>query len=109
MAVNGEHAAGKGGDSLDAVLKETADLEHIPVEEVFTQLRCSKEGLSQADVEERLAIFGKNKLEEKHESLILKFLSFVWNPLSWVMEAAAIMALVGSASLSAFLHSVHSS
>ncbi|KAF3443188.1 hypothetical protein FNV43_RR12869 [Rhamnella rubrinervis] len=31
--------------------------------------------------------FGHNKLEEK------KFLGFMWNPLSWVMEAAAIMAI----------------
>ena len=25
---------------------------------------------------------------------MLKFLGFMWNPLSWVMEAAAIMAIV---------------
>jgi H+-transporting ATPase len=96
MAANGDHAVDKGAadGNLDAVLKETADLEHIPVDEVFLQLRCNREGLSQADVEERLGIFGKNKLEEKKESAILKFLSFVWNPLSWVMEAAALMALI---------------
>nr|GEX52766.1 ATPase 9, plasma membrane-type [Tanacetum cinerariifolium] len=41
----------------------------------------------------RLGIFGPNKLEEKKESKILKFLGFMWNPLSWVMEAAAIMAI----------------
>ncbi|XLU81623.1 hypothetical protein S245_005043, partial [Arachis hypogaea] len=28
-----------------------------------------------------------------HESKFLKFLGFMWNPLSWVMEAAAIMAI----------------
>lgn len=28
------------------------------------------------------------------ENKLLKFLGFMWNPLSWVMEAAAIMALV---------------
>lgn len=27
------------------------------------------------------------------ESKFLKFLGFMWNPLSWVMEAAAIMAI----------------
>ena len=27
------------------------------------------------------------------ESKILKFLGFMWNPLSWVMEAATIMAI----------------
>lgn len=28
------------------------------------------------------------------ESKLLKFLGFMWNPLSWVMEAAALMAIV---------------
>ncbi|MCO5599548.1 hypothetical protein L7F22_053654 [Adiantum nelumboides] len=37
--------------------------------------------------------FGFNKLEEKTENKFLKFLSFMWNPLSWVMEAAAVMHL----------------
>eukprot|EP00475_Leptophrys_vorax_P045124 TRINITY_DN9284_c0_g1_i1.p1 TRINITY_DN9284_c0_g1~~TRINITY_DN9284_c0_g1_i1.p1 ORF type:complete len:1011 (-),score=140.54 TRINITY_DN9284_c0_g1_i1:297-3161(-) len=63
------------------------------MEEVFDQLRCTREGLTTAQVEERLKIFGHNKLEEKKESKILKFLGFMWNPLSWVMEAAAIMAI----------------
>lgn len=44
--------------------------------------------------EKRLQIFGPNKLEEKKESKFLKFLGFMWNPLSWVMECAAIMAIV---------------
>ncbi|KAM5570646.1 ATPase 11, plasma membrane-type [Rosa sericea] len=78
---------------LDAVLKETVDLENIPIEEVFENLRCSKEGLSSEAAEERLTIFGHNKLEEKQESKFIKFLGFMWNPLSWVMEAAAIMAI----------------
>jgi len=39
--------------------------EHIPVEEVFQQLRCNKEGLSDEEATARLAIFGHNKLEEK--------------------------------------------
>ncbi|KAH9775823.1 ATPase 11 plasma membrane-type-related [Citrus sinensis] len=78
---------------LEAVLKETVDLENIPIEEVFENLRCSREGLSSQAAEERLSIFGYNKLEEKKESKFLKFLGFMWNPLSWVMEAAAIMAI----------------
>lgn len=39
--------------------------ENIPIEEVFENLRCSKEGLTNAAAEERLLIFGHNKLEEK--------------------------------------------
>eukprot|EP00249_Psilotum_nudum_P023376 c28851_g1_i1 orf=738-3596(+) len=79
--------------SLDAINKEVVDLENVPIEEVFDQLRCTREGLSTDEAQERLSIFGHNKLEEKQESKFLKFLGFMWNPLSWVMEAAAIMAI----------------
>ncbi|KAF5456339.1 hypothetical protein F2P56_025834 [Juglans regia] len=78
---------------LEQIKNETVDLEKIPIEEVFEQLKCTREGLSQAEGESRLQIFGPNKLEEKKESKFLKFLGFMWNPLSWVMEAAAIMAI----------------
>ncbi|MQM13081.1 hypothetical protein Taro_046004 [Colocasia esculenta] len=84
---------GEKTEVLDAVLKETVDLENIPLEEVFENLRCSREGLTTEAAKERLEIFGYNKLEEKKESKFLKFLGFMWNPLSWVMEAAAIMAI----------------
>lgn len=101
--------------------------ESIPLEEVFDNLKCTREGLSSEQVQERLDLFGYNKLEEKkvksqtsvllvsylliklllriltdsfckflllvQESKILKFLGFMWNPLSWVMEAAALMAI----------------
>ncbi|XVE83823.1 hypothetical protein DITRI_Ditri16bG0118400 [Diplodiscus trichospermus] len=84
---------GNKDETLDAVLKEAVDLENVPLEEVFETLRCNKDGLTTEAAEQRLAIFGYNKLEEKEESKILKFLGFMWNPLSWVMEAAAIMAI----------------
>ncbi|XP_062221693.1 ATPase 8, plasma membrane-type-like isoform X1 [Phragmites australis] len=80
--------------SLEDVRNETVDLETVPLEEVFQHLKCSKQGMSGAEGENRLKIFGPNKLEEKTENKLLKFLGFMWNPLSWVMEAAAIMAIV---------------
>ncbi|XP_062087975.1 ATPase 10, plasma membrane-type [Humulus lupulus] len=73
--------------------RDGIDLERLPLEEVFEQLKTSPEGLSSDDAEARLIIFGPNMLEEKPENKILKFLSFMWNPLSWVMEAAAVMAI----------------
>ncbi|XXG39851.1 hypothetical protein AAC387_Pa01g0709 [Persea americana] len=79
--------------SLEQIKNESVDLERIPVEEVFEQLKCTKEGLSAEEGANRLQIFGPNKLEEKKESKVLKFLGFMWNPLSWVMEMAAIMAI----------------
>ncbi|PIN11376.1 Plasma membrane H+-transporting ATPase [Handroanthus impetiginosus] len=80
--------------TLEAIKNETVDLENVPIEEVFVQLKCSREGLTSEEGAKRLEIFGPNKLEEKKESKVLKFLGFMWNPLSWVMESAAIMAIV---------------
>ncbi|CAI0554203.1 unnamed protein product [Linum tenue] len=74
-------------------MKESVDLENAPMEEVFEHLKCTREGLSSDEVQQRLELFGYNKLEEKKESKFLKFLGFMWNPLSWVMEAAALMAI----------------
>ncbi|KAK8953982.1 Plasma membrane ATPase 4 [Platanthera zijinensis] len=85
--------AGDKGLSLEGIKNETVDLERIPIEEVFEQLKCTKEGLTSEEGANRLQIFGPNKLEEKKESKLLKFLGFMWNPLSWVMETAAIMAI----------------
>jgi H+-transporting ATPase len=78
---------------LEEIKNETVDLENIPIEEVFEQLKCTRDGLSSDEGAQRLSVFGPNKLEEKHESKFLKFLGFMWNPLSWVMEMAAIMAI----------------
>ncbi|KAH0707005.1 hypothetical protein KY289_012081 [Solanum tuberosum] len=80
--------------SLEELKNEKVDLESIPVEEVFQILKCSKEGLTKEEGQKRIEIFGPNKLEEKKENKVLKFLGFMWNPLSWVMEAAAIMSIV---------------
>ncbi|CAA7057925.1 unnamed protein product [Microthlaspi erraticum] len=80
--------------SWEEIKKENVDLEKIPLDEVFQQLKCSREGLSSEEGRTRLQIFGANKLEEKEDNKFLKFLGFMWNPLSWVMEAAAIMAIV---------------
>nr|CAB3468558.1 unnamed protein product [Digitaria exilis] len=80
--------------SLEDLKNENIDLESIPIQEVFAVLKSSPHGLTSNDGANRLQIFGPNKLEEKKESKLLKFLGFMWNPLSWVMEAAAIMAIV---------------
>uniref|UniRef100_J3L014 Cation-transporting P-type ATPase N-terminal domain-containing protein n=1 Tax=Oryza brachyantha TaxID=4533 RepID=J3L014_ORYBR len=99
---------------LKQIRNEAVNLENIPLANVFVHLKCTEKGLTTDEGNERAAVFGPNKLEEKKvrlffpffgvdlmgvlsdlgvESRILKFLGFMWNPLSWVMEVAAIMAI----------------
>ncbi|CAF4392512.1 unnamed protein product, partial [Adineta steineri] len=57
---------------------------------------ATAEGLTDEEVAERLEKFGHNKLDHKEKSAILQFLLFMWNPLSWVMEMAAVVAIAVS-------------
>ncbi|KAM0787145.1 hypothetical protein ACM66B_006396 [Microbotryomycetes sp. NB124-2] len=73
--------------------KEKVDLEQVVLDDVWTLLQCKEEGLTDDEAARRREIFGANKLEHKETSAILQFLSFMWNPLSWVMEGAALVAI----------------
>lgn len=45
--------------------------ENVPLEEVFQTLRCDRHGLTAVAAQERLVIFGYNKLEEKQVQLLV--------------------------------------
>lgn len=70
-------------------------LEGIPLHntDVLICLQCTEDGLTSAQAAQRLEQYGPNKLPEKHISPILRFLGYMWNPLSWAMEVAAIMSI----------------
>ncbi|KAK9228968.1 hypothetical protein WN944_021925 [Citrus x changshan-huyou] len=53
--------------------REGIDLARLPLDEVFEQLRTTRQGLLSEDVEVRLKIFCPNKLEEIGTA-VLKFL-----------------------------------
>ncbi|KAI9614663.1 hypothetical protein H4Q26_009050 [Puccinia striiformis f. sp. tritici PST-130] len=73
--------------------KDKVDLEQVHLEDVWKLLQTTEEGLTEAEVQRRLEIFGPNKLESTEVNPLFLFLSFMWNPLSWVMEGAAIVAI----------------
>jgi H+-transporting ATPase len=70
------------------------DLKSLPLPEVEAKLGWSPEGLSQAEAQKRLAQYGPNELEEKTPSLLLKFLSYFWGPIPWMIEVAVILSAV---------------
>ncbi|ORZ01232.1 E1-E2 ATPase-domain-containing protein [Syncephalastrum racemosum] len=73
--------------------KDKYDLSTMDAADVLQILQTSKEGLSSEEAANRIEKFGPNKLEQKEVNAFLQFLSFMWNPLSWVMEAAAIVSI----------------
>jgi H+-transporting ATPase len=68
------------------------ELKTLPMAEVEKKLGSSKDGLTQAEAEKRLTQYGPNEIEEKKTNLILKFLSYFWGPIPWMIEAAVILS-----------------
>jgi H+-transporting ATPase len=68
------------------------DLKSLPMPEVENKLGSSPKGLSQAEADKRLAQYGPNEIAEKKDNLFLKFLSYFWGPIPWMIEAAVILS-----------------
>ncbi|KAF9968774.1 plasma membrane H+-ATPase [Mortierella alpina] len=81
-------------DIEDLYNKDKFDMSTMETDNIFQLLKTGENGLTTAEAESRIAKFGYNRLEQKEVNPIMQFLSFMWNPLSWVMEAAAIVAIV---------------
>ena len=70
------------------------DLKSLPMPELQVKLESSPDGLSQAEAQKRLAQYGPNEIEEKKTNPILKFLTYFWGPIPWMIEAAVILSAV---------------
>ena len=68
------------------------DLKSLPLPDVEKKLESSPNGLTQAEAEKRLTQYGPNEIVEKKTNLFLKFLSYFWGPIPWMIEAAIILS-----------------
>ena len=70
------------------------DLNSLPLAEVEKKLGSSPDGLTQAEAQKRLTQYGPNEIEEKKTNAFLKFLTYFWGPIPWMIEAAVILSAV---------------
>jgi H+-transporting ATPase len=66
----------------------------LPLDKLEAQLHTSPDGLSQAEAQRRLEQYGYNELAEEAANPVLKFLSYFWGPIPWMIEAAAILSAI---------------
>jgi H+-transporting ATPase len=70
------------------------DFKSLPMEELQKKLESSSEGLTGTEAKKRLTQYGSNEIEEKKTNMFLKFLSYFWGPIPWMIEAAVILSAV---------------
>jgi H+-transporting ATPase len=68
------------------------DLKSIPMPELSARLGSTPGGLSQAEAQKRLTQYGTNEIEEKKTNPFLKFLTYFWGPIPWMIEIAVILS-----------------
>lgn len=68
------------------------ELKSLPMPEVLKKLDSTPDGLSDAEAKKRLAADGPNEIAEKKDNPFLKFLTYFWGPIPWMIEAAVILS-----------------
>jgi len=76
-------------------MKPTDEYCKQDVERTLSDLEADKnQGLSDAEVERRLAEYGYNELSEHEETFLHRLMRRFWGPIPWMIEAAAILSAV---------------
>jgi H+-transporting ATPase len=72
----------------------TEEAKKASIKELFNELSSSEIGISSSEAEKRLQQYGPNEIPEKKANPILKFLSYFWGPIPWMIEAALVMSAI---------------
>ncbi len=86
--------------SADAAKANASKVVKVPtdtgtIQEALTKFKSSIEhGLTQEEAASRLKKDGPNAIEEKHINPLMRFLKFLWGPIAWMIEIAAILSAV---------------
>ncbi len=73
---------------------EKTDFKKLNLDETFKVLASGASGLSAKEVDRRHEQYGYNEIIEKKKSRFVKFALYFWNPISWMVEAAAILSAI---------------
>ncbi len=70
------------------------DLAKMPLPQALAQLNATADGLTAEEAQHRLQQYGYNELPEHKQSELLKFLSYFWGPIPWMIEVAVVLSAV---------------
>ncbi|MGC8490631.1 MAG: plasma-membrane proton-efflux P-type ATPase [Syntrophobacteraceae bacterium] len=77
---------------MDTEIRATSDYKGLSIEETFAALGAGEKGLSDSEVEQRVAVYGRNEITEKKTNPVLVFLRFYWGPMPWLLELAMALS-----------------
>ncbi len=79
---------------MEKIIPTLDEIKKSPIEELLKRFSTTDKGLSSDEVRKRLELYGYNEIREKKVNPIVKFLSYFWGPIPWMIEAAAVLSAV---------------
>ena len=68
------------------------NLASLSLTDLRASLHAPADGLTGAEAKSRIAQYGFNELPESKTNPLLKFLSYFWGPIPWMIEVAAVLS-----------------
>ena len=68
------------------------EVQKANVTELLQRLSSSENGLSATEASRRLDSYGPNEITEKRVNPLLKFITYFWGPIPWMIEVAIILS-----------------
>ena len=79
---------------MDKVILGMEEIKKASVSDLCQKFSSSEKGISSAEARNRLPVYGYNEIKEKKVNPVLKFLSYFWGPIPWMIEVAAILSAI---------------
>ena len=79
---------------MDEMHISVQSAENTRIDKLMQQLKTTLQGLSDDEAQKRLTRFGLNEISAESKSSLIKFLSYLWGPIPWMIEAAALLSLI---------------
>ncbi len=82
-------------EEREKLIIKADEAKNLSIDDVLRRLGTSREkGLSSEEAKRRFQIVGPNEIPEKKVHPVIKFLSYFWGPIPWMIEVAAILSAV---------------
>jgi H+-transporting ATPase len=82
------------GENMDRIVLNAEEIKSGSADEIMRKFLSSTKGLSSSEAKNRQAVYGYNEIKEKKTHPIIKFLSYFWGPIPWMIEVAAILSAI---------------
>lgn len=79
---------------MSKVILDTSEIKKLTTDQILNKFSSNKSGLSTSTAKNLIQDYGHNEISEKKVNPLVKFLSYFWGPIPWMIEVAAILSAI---------------